>query len=129
MRWVVRAVSAERDTMTGDLPPSSSVSGTRFFAAAAMTCRPIAVPPVKTRWSNGSSLNALPSSGPPVTTATSSSSKAAAISCFISSDVAGVYSDGLIIARFPAASTPASGAKVRFTGKFHGLMMPTTPFG
>src|ERR1700678_1386980 len=47
----------------------------------------------------------------------------------ISSDVAGVYSDGLIIARLPAASTPASGAKVRFTGKFHGLMIPTTPLG
>ena len=26
-------------------------------------------------------------------------------------------------------STPASGAKVRFTGKFQGLMIPTTPLG
>ena len=47
----------------------------------------------------------------------------------ISAEVAGVYSDGLIIARLPAASTPASGVKVRFTGKFHGLITPTTPLG
>ena len=43
--------------------------------------------------------------------------------------MAGVASDGLIIARLPAASTPASGMNARFTGKFHGLMMPTTPLG
>src|SRR5215468_9288575 len=47
----------------------------------------------------------------------------------ISSEVRGVNSDGLIIARLPAANTPASGVNVRFTGKFHGLMTPTTPFG
>src|SRR5215471_10441362 len=47
----------------------------------------------------------------------------------ISSDVRGVNSDGLTIARLPAAKTPASGVKVRFTGKFQGLMMPTTPLG
>ena len=47
----------------------------------------------------------------------------------IKAEVAGVNSDGLIIARLPAASTPANGAKVRFTGKFQGLIMPTTPLG
>ncbi len=40
-----------------------------------------------------------------------------------------MYSDGLIITRLPAASTPARGVKVRFTGKFHGLMIPITPLG
>ena len=34
-------------------------------------------------------------------------------------------SDGLIMQRLPAAKTPASGVKVRLTGKFHGLMTPT----
>ena len=47
----------------------------------------------------------------------------------ISSLVAGVNSEGLIMARLPAASTPARGVKVRLTGKFHGLMTPTTPLG
>ena len=94
-----------------------------------MTCRPMPVAPVKIRWSKGSSEKALPTSAPPVTTAISASSKCCANSCFISAEVAGVNSDGLIIARLPAASTPASGEKVRFTGKFQGAMMPTTPLG
>jgi hypothetical protein len=64
-----------------------------------------------------------------VITAISSSEKALANMVFISSDVTGVNSDGLIIARLPAASTPASGAKVRLTGKFQGLITPTTPLG
>ena len=38
-------------------------------------------------------------------------------------------SEGLIIARLPAANTPARGAKVRLTGKFQGLITPTTPLG
>ncbi len=47
----------------------------------------------------------------------------------ISSEVRGVNSDGLIITRLPAAKMPASGEKVRLTGKFHGEITPTTPFG
>ncbi len=111
------------------MPPSSSVSGVRFAAAAFITWRAIEVAPVKIRWSKGRPANAWPTSGPPGKQAISSSVKASANISAISCAVAGVYSDGLIIARLPAASTPASGAKVRFTGKFHGLMIPTTPFG
>lgn len=33
--------------MAGDLPPSSSVTGVRFSAAAFITSRPTAVEPVK----------------------------------------------------------------------------------
>jgi len=47
----------------------------------------------------------------------------------ISSDVRRVNSLGLIIARLPAANTPAKGVKVRFTGKFQGEMIPIVPFG
>ena len=47
----------------------------------------------------------------------------------ISAEVRGVSSDGLMSARLPAASTPASGLKARLMGKFQGLMMPTTPRG
>jgi hypothetical protein len=35
--------------ITGDLPPSSSVSGTRFSAAARITIFPTRVEPVNTR--------------------------------------------------------------------------------
>ena len=84
---------------------------------------------MKIRWSKARPANAWPTSGPPVTTAISSSEKAPPNICAISAEVAGVYSDGLIIARLPAARTPASGVKVRFTGKFQGLITPTTPFG
>ena len=105
------------------------MTGTRLAAAAFITWRAIEVAPVNTRWSKARSEKACPTSGPPGNTAISSSSNASANILAISSEVAGVNSDGLIIARLPAASTPASGAKVRFTGKFQGLMMPTTPLG
>ena len=56
--------------IAGDLPPSSSVTGTRFALAARMTARPTLVLPVNTRWSKGSAAKASPTSEPPVTTAT-----------------------------------------------------------
>ncbi|MNC78417.1 hypothetical protein D3C75_1306200 [compost metagenome] len=37
------------ETMAGDLPPSSSVTGVRFCAAASMTWRPTLVAPVNSR--------------------------------------------------------------------------------
>src|SRR3546814_20906884 len=45
-------------TIAGDLPPSSSVSGVRLGAAAAITLRHTAVEPVNTRGSNGRAENA-----------------------------------------------------------------------
>ncbi len=62
-------------------------------------------------------------------TAISSSEKAPENIRAKSSDVAGVDSDGLIMARLPAANTPASGPKVSCTGKFQGEITPTTPLG
>ena len=94
-----------------------------------MTWRATEVAPVKIRWSKARRENASPTSGPPVITAISSSENDEANIVFMSSEVAGVYSDGLIIARLPAARMPARGPKVRFTGKFQGLMTPTTPLG
>ena len=46
MRRTATSMSISRSTMVGDLPPSSSVTGTRFSAAAFMTTRPMAVEPV-----------------------------------------------------------------------------------
>ncbi|MNO61746.1 hypothetical protein D3C76_524010 [compost metagenome] len=121
--------SALREMMVGDLPPSSRVTGTRFSAAARITCLPMLVAPVNSRWSNGCEQNAWPVSGPPVITATSSSANTERIMRAISSEVFGVNSEGLIITRLPAARAPARPLKARFTGKFHGLTMPITPSG
>ena len=52
------------NTIAGDLPPSSSVTGHRLSAAAAITLRPVAPDPVNSRWSNGSFENSTPT--PPV---------------------------------------------------------------
>ena len=46
---------------------------------------------------------------------------------FVSSDDAGVSSDGFSITLLPDDKIPANGAKARFSGKFHGLIAPTTP--
>ena len=129
IRAAVVFMSAERLTITGLLPPSSRVRGVRFEAAARITCSAMPVAPVNTRWSNGSPANSWPASDPPMTTATSSAENTLANISAIRAEVAGVNSDGLIMARLPAARTPASGVKVKFTGKFHGLMIPITPLG
>src|SRR3954454_15038286 len=42
---------------------------------------------------------------------------------------AGVYSDGLMTTRLPAASISTSGPTERSKGKFQGTMLPTTPLG
>jgi coniferyl-aldehyde dehydrogenase len=46
--------------MTGDLPPSSSVTGTKFSLAPRITARPTGVLPVKRRWSKARAEKAAP---------------------------------------------------------------------
>lgn len=60
--------SVDAPTMTGHLPPSSSVQGTRFSAAARATILPTRVDPVYMRWSKGRLLNVAATSAWPVTT-------------------------------------------------------------
>ena len=48
MPFAARSRSASRQTIAGSLPPSSRTTGVRFFAAAAMTFRPVATLPVNT---------------------------------------------------------------------------------
>ena len=62
-------------TMTGDLPPSSRVTGVRLSEAARITSRPTPVEPLKSRWSNGWAAKARATSTPPFTTATRSLAK------------------------------------------------------
>ena len=105
-----------RETIAGLLPPSSSVTGVRFSAAAIATMRPTAVEPVKKRWSNGSRVNSAPVLASPMTTVNSSGAKRCAIASASSADVAGVTSDGFSITRLPAASAPIAGASASCTG-------------
>ncbi|MCY1461247.1 hypothetical protein D9M71_788830 [compost metagenome] len=94
-----------------------------------MTSRPVAVLPVYTRWSNGWALKASASSTSPVTTPISSGSRCSANSCATNSAVRGTTSDGLRMARLPAASTEAKGLNRVNKGAFQVPRMPTVPLG
>ena len=76
--------------MAGHLPPSSSVTGTRFSAAALATSRPIAGLPVYSRWSQRRVGNSFARVRPPTETATRSSPNVAATIERSSSPQAGV---------------------------------------
>lgn len=109
MRVADRLRSASGDTTTGFLPPNSSVTGTRFRAAACCTSEPTDGEPVKNKWSNGSPAKAAETSGPPVTIASSVGSKYFGAIEAISSAVRGVISDILISTRLPAANAADAG--------------------
>ena len=119
--------SAPSSTMTGDFPPSSSVTVARFFAAAAMTSFPTRVLPVKKMWLNGSSSNAVATSTPPSNKATSFSSNACLMIFAATRAVAGQRSVSLTMQQFPAAMAAARGPMVSPSGKFHGPRMRHTP--
>ncbi len=129
MRDADRAMSAPGATTAGFLPPSSRVTGTRFWAAARCTSAPTDGEPVKNRRSNGSSEKAAATSAPPVTTSSSVASKYLGAVAAIRSAVCAVTSDILIITRLPAAKAADAGSTTRLTGKFHGPITPTTPSG
>ena len=64
-----RSRSASANTILADLPPSSSVTGTTWSAAAFMIAIPVGTEPVKVMWSMpGWEASAAPVSRPPVTT-------------------------------------------------------------
>ena len=68
MRAAASSTSASGARITGDLPPSSRVTGVRCSAAAAMTLFPTAGLPVKKITSKGLSTRASASSRPPSAT-------------------------------------------------------------
>ena len=102
--------------IAGDLPPSSSVTEARFFAAAAITIFPTRVLPVKKTWSNGSSRSASATAASPSIIATSFSGKASARSARRARLVSGTFSEGLMITTLPAATAPTSGQRTREAG-------------
>ena len=107
--------SAEASTITGDFPPSSSVTEARCSAAFAITFFPMRVLPVKKKWSNGSSSRASATGTPPPTSATSRSSKVERIISHHFGDVRRLLRRPEI-AVFPAAIADTSGAITRLNG-------------
>ena len=117
--------------MFGLLPPSSRLTGIRFWLAYCMISRPVVVSPVKAilriRLEEASGL---PASAPnPLTTLSTPSGRMSAISSISSMIEAGVCSAGLSTTALPAASAGASFQVAISSGKFQGMIWPTTPSG
>ncbi|MNY72184.1 hypothetical protein D3C86_2106820 [compost metagenome] len=64
-----------------------------------------------------------------MTTATSNGSNSSANSCATTAAVRGTTSEGLRIARLPAASAEAKGLSKVYSGAFQVPRMPTVPLG
>ena len=109
MRRAATFRSAEASTIAGLLPPSSSTTGVRFFAAAAITIFPIGVPPVKKMWSHRLSRSAVVSGTPPVTTDTASGSRYCGTSSASAWAQCGDTSDGFSTAQLPPAIAAING--------------------
>ncbi len=117
--------------MFGLLPPSSRVTGIRFWEAYCMMSRPVVVSPVNATLA----MRLFEASGLPVSTPKpltmlmtpgGSRSPMRSTSTMIE---AGVCSAGLRTTQLPAASAGASFQTAMRMGKFHGMIWPTTPSG
>ena len=118
--------------ITGDFPPSSSVTRFIVLAAPARIERPTAVEPVKAILSiPGCSTKAAPARGPlPVTMLiTPAGNPTSAISSPRRTADAGVSSAGLSTTVQPAATANAILPAAMNSGAFHGVIAPTTPIG
>ncbi len=125
--------SASPSTTNGLLPPSSSATCLRCAPPLAMRpmLRPTGVDPVKvTRPGTGCSTKASPISLPgPTTTLNSPAGSPASSKIRASSSPpqTGVSLAGLTTTALPSARAGAMERWVRCSGKFHGLITPTTP--
>ena len=115
--------------MLGDLPPSSRASGVRWAAAAAISARAVAVPPVKLILSTpGWPTSAAPAAAPPTTTlSTPGGRPASAASSAKRSTPNGASSGGLATTALPAARAGAAFWPMPIIEPFHGGMTATTP--
>ena len=117
--------------MFGDLPPSSTVDGMMFSAAHLRMCEPTGVEPVKAILAMRLLVaSASPASRPKPWTmlSTPGGSRSPMISTSRVID-SGVCSAGLSTMALPAARAGASFQAAISSGKFHGMICPTTPSG
>ena len=118
------AASTSEKKMLGLLPPSSSVTGIRFWLAYCMISRPVVVSPVNAILAMRLlEANGLPASTPnPLTTLRTPSGSRSPISDIRYMIEAGVCSAGLSTTAFPAASAGANFHTAIRIGKFHGMI-------
>ena len=117
--------------MFGLLPPSSRVTGIRFWLAYCMIRRPVVVSPVKAILAiRLDEASGLPASTPkPLTMLSTPAGSRSPISSISFRIDHGVCSAGLRTTQLPAASAGASFQTAIRIGKFHGMIWPTTPSG
>ncbi len=127
----VASSSESGNTIAGDLPPSSRVTGTIRSAAAARISLPTPVEPVKVSFATSGCFDSgTPTFWPePVSTL---STPAGRISCAHSaswSTASGASSAVLRTRVLPIARAIAIFNDDNVTGAFHGTIPPTTPSG
>jgi hypothetical protein len=124
--------SASARMIAGDLPPNSNDTFLRFPAAAWTISLPTSVEPVNATLStSGCAASAAPAVSPnPVRMLTTpGGNPASTISSARRSAVIGVCSAALSTTVQPAASAGAIFHAAISSGKFHGMIWPTTPTG
>src|SRR5215212_2068186 len=118
--------------MFGDLPPSSRETFFSVFVARAMIDFPTSVEPVKAIASTpGWSTSALPTTLPfPGTTLSTPAGRphSLAYSANLRRD-SDVFEAGLMTTVLPQARAGAIFQTASISGKFHGVIAPTTPTG
>ncbi|MCY1493553.1 hypothetical protein D9M68_273900 [compost metagenome] len=117
--------------MFGLLPPSSTVDGMMFSAAHLRMCEPTGVEPVKAILAMRLLVaSASPASLPkPWTILSTPGGSRSPITSISTAMPSGVCSAGLSTTQLPAASAGASFQAAISSGKFHGMICPTTPSG
>ena len=107
------------------------MTGIRFWLAYCMISRPVVVSPVKAILAmRGLDASGLPASRPkPLTMLSTPGGSRSPISSASTRIEAGVCSAGLSTTQLPAASAGASFQAAIRSGKFHGMIWPTTPSG
>jgi hypothetical protein len=126
------AKSASSSTTWADLPPSSRKTFFTVSPLRAMMWRPTAVEPVKEIMSTrGSPVRASPTraASPDVTTLKTPGGMSVCSAATRARKVAlqGVSGAGLSTIAFPAARAGPTLARFTCSGKFQGVMQPTTP--
>ncbi len=100
-------------------------------AAYCMICRPVVVSPVKAILAmRGLRASGVPTSEPwPNTTFSTPGGSTSPIRSIRTARLIGVSDAGLITTQLPATSAGASFHAAISSGKFHGMIWPTTPSG
>ena len=113
----------------GDLPPSSTVDGIRFSAAQRRICPPTGVEPVNAIFAIRVLVaRACPASAPnPLTILRTPGGSKSWISSANNKIDTGVCSAGLSTTTLPVTSAGASFHAAISSGKFQGMICPTTP--